>query len=303
MSRDLLRLTDRLEINLLKDLKKAYKESLKAVRSEITEMYAKYDLDEDAYIEMLKYKRLKKLEKEIVEELNRLYVFSGRKMRETFKDVMQESYMFTGYTFEKGLKTDLGFGMLPREQIIESIQNPLSGVTLNERLSYNRREIIYRTKQEITQGLIRGDGIRQMAKRLEGVYEQQTKKNGKLERIVRTEVTRNRNAGTLRGYEYAEDIGVQFRVMWLATIDRRTRDTHGAMDGQFADEDGLFHSPSGASAEAPGHFGVASEDIFCRCTTIARLDGTQPKLRRVKGFGEVEFTTYTKWKEEKGVLN
>jgi SPP1 gp7 family putative phage head morphogenesis protein len=284
----------------MKELEKAYQESLKKIRAELAEVYAKYDLDEDAYAEMLKYNRLRNLEKDIVEELNELYVANGREMRQVFGEVVQESYMFTGFTFEKGLRTNLGFGLLPIEQIIASIQNPISGVKLNDRLIRNRQEIIYRTKQEITQSLIQGDGIRQMAKRVSDVYEGDIKK---AERIVRTEVNRNRNAGTLMGYEYAEEIGVEFKRMWLATIDKRTRDTHGAMDGQFADENNLFYSPSGASAEAPGHFGVGSEDIRCRCTTIARLDGTQPRLRRVKGFGEVEFTTYTKWKEEKGVMN
>jgi len=79
--------------------------------------------------------------------------------------------------------------------------------------------------------------------------------------------------------------------VWVATLDDSTRKSHGVLDGQIADEKGLFYI-NGLSAEAPGHFGVDSEDIHCRCTTIARLKESQ--VRRTRE-GIIPYTNYKDW--------
>ena len=46
------------------------------------------------------------------------------------------------------------------------------------------------------------------------------------------------------------------------------RDSHSAMDGQRQPVTNPFRSPDGFTAMYPGDFGVASEDINCRCVVI-----------------------------------
>jgi HK97 family phage portal protein len=56
-----------------------------------------------------------------------------------------------------------------------------------------------------------------------------------------------------------------FTKTWLSERDDDVREHHRAMDGQRADEDGYFTSSNGDKARYPGGFGIASQDINCRC--------------------------------------
>jgi SPP1 gp7 family putative phage head morphogenesis protein len=251
----------------------------------------KYELGENPYVEMQKYDRLKKLEAEITKELVNLYSGERKDINKVLENIYETSYFHTVYTMETELQTKLGFSMIPKDQVRRSVQNPISGLTLNDRLERNRNDIIFRTREQLTQGLIQGDSVPKMARRIRDVYEGDVKKTT---RIVRTEVNRVRNEGTLDSYDRARSKGVEFDVIWLATIDKRTRPTHASLDGQKADEDGLFYI-GGDSAKAPGQFSSASENILCRCTTRAEFKDLEPQFRRVRGEGIVSYATYNEW--------
>ena len=299
-AKQLVKLTDKQEKALIRQLQKQYSTSLIETRKAISEAYSKYSDDGIlTYAEMQKYNRLVALEKNIVDELNSLYADTGKELRLTLSNMYQDSYLFTGFSLETEAQQKLAFSLLPKEQIAEAIQNPISGLTLNERLINNRRQIIIKTREQLTQGLIQGESISKMARRIKDVYEGDLNKSV---RIARTETNRVRNAGTIRAYEKAEAMGLEFDRVWVATLDSRTRDSHGALDGQKADKDGLFHI-NGLSTKAPGQFGVASEDINCRCTTRAKLKNIDSiEERRIKGEDEpVPYKTYNEWLESKGL--
>lgn len=74
-------------------------------------------------------------------------------------------------------------------------------------------------------------------------------------------------AGRIR----AEDV----KKAWVATFDRRTRDTHGAMHGQTVGFDEPFVSPSGARMLYPMDRSLgapASEVVGCRCWCRYEID-------------------------------
>ena len=87
-------------------------------------------------------------------------------------------------------------------------------------------------------------------------------------RIARTEATKAVNAGAIQAYKAAGRTGVKVERQWLTARDGLVRNTHQTMDGQTRDLRKNFDSPSGASAPHPGGFGVAGEDINCRCTVV-----------------------------------
>jgi hypothetical protein len=95
-------------------------------------------------------------------------------------------------------------------------------------------------------------------------------------RIVRTEGHGTQSVGrklAVDNIEGAADrLGVKIKRVWVATNDDRTRDSHLAMDGKEADDDGLFTFPSGVRTEGPGMSGVAEEDINCRCTVRVEVE-------------------------------
>jgi SPP1 gp7 family putative phage head morphogenesis protein len=295
-TKDLIKLTDGQERQMIKDLQRQYGVALKETRRNIADAYAKYSVNAElTFAEMQKYTRLSRLEESIVDELNILYSGTGKEIRQGVGKVYEQSYYFTGYILETEAQTKLAYTLLPKQQITRAIQNPISGLTLNERLANNRRLIILKTREQLVQGLIQGDSIRTMANRIKDVFEGDLNKSV---RIVRTETNRARNLGTLDSYEHAKDKGLEFDTIWVASLDDRTRDTHADLDGQKADKDGFFHI-DGLSTTGPSQFGIASEDINCRCSTRAEFKDLEPTERRVRGEGVIPYTTFREWEESR----
>jgi SPP1 gp7 family putative phage head morphogenesis protein len=291
-ARQLVKLTDKQERELLKQLQKQYSIALKDTRALVSEVYAKYNLGgEMTYAEISKFNRLTKLEKELVSELNKLYANTGKEIRSTLGKVYTDSYLYTGFSLESEAQVKLAYSMVSREQVNRALQNNISGLTLNDRLKNNRAQIIIKTREQLTQGLIQGESISQMANRLKNVYEGDL---NKAVRIARTETNRVRNEGTLDSYEHAKNRGLEFDKIWLSTIDGRVRDSHAQLDGQKADKDGLFHV-NGLSTIGPGQFSIASEDIHCRCTTRVEFKDLEATERRVRGEGVIPYTDYQSW--------
>jgi hypothetical protein len=89
------------------------------------------------------------------------------------------------------------------------------------------------------------------------------------------------NAANLSAYQLS---GMVDGKEWLATQDSTTRDSHRALDGTQVPITGMFHSETGNSASAPGLFGVAEEDINCRCTCLPVLSEKSRALEGVERF-------------------
>ncbi|HEM4031005.1 TPA: hypothetical protein U1V77_001990 [Streptococcus suis] len=88
--------------------------------------------------------------------------------------------------------------------------------------------------------------------------------------------------------------------MWVATLDKRTRNTHQYLDGQQVGPEEYFEH-NGLRTLQPHMFGIASEDCNCRCRTISRLkDDDTPLLRRDSETGEVvEYRNYREWEKNR----
>ena len=82
-------------------------------------------------------------------------------------------------------------------------------------------------------------------------------------RIARTEVVGASNRGSFVG---ARELNVPMNKIWIATMDRRTRDTHAAVNGQSVDMSAPFNV-GGVPMECPGDPDGLPEDVInCRCT-------------------------------------
>ncbi|MFY8063820.1 MAG: phage minor head protein, partial [Usitatibacteraceae bacterium] len=90
--------------------------------------------------------------------------------------------------------------------------------------------------------------------------------------IADTETVVTSEKAALRAYNAA---GIVKR-RWLSTPDGRTRDSHRAMNGQETNLLGDFvinrGKNSGRTGKGPGLFGIASEDIYCRCVSTIVVD-------------------------------
>ena len=124
-------------------------------------------------------------------------------------------------------------------------------------------------------------------------------------RIVRTENTRIAGQAKQNSLQHAESLGIKMKKRWVASLDRRTRSSHGHLDGQIIGVDEYFEA-DGYRALAPGGFGVAHLDIHCRCIIISVIEGYEPTTRRAAIYDEsgnktgseiIKYKTYDEWKQ------
>ena len=80
-------------------------------------------------------------------------------------------------------------------------------------------------------------------------------------RIAETEAHRDSNEAA---YEAAKKAGATSKT-WRTMEDDRVRDTHFWLDGVSAPIDGEFYNYKGESTQFPGQWGIAEEDVNCRC--------------------------------------
>lgn len=91
--------------------------------------------------------------------------------------------------------------------------------------------------------------------------------------IARTETMRALHASQEEAFRQAIDAGAvnrqDVRRVWVATKDKRTRDTHAALDGESVGLDQAFSN----GLQYPGDpNGAPEETINCRCTMLMRID-------------------------------
>src|SRR5690625_3745514 len=268
------RLAERQAKAIERALVQAYTEALRSIRAELAEAYARWDM---TYAEMQKYNRLAGLEKEIQRHIRALTGKQAQTLRRGLGDIYADSYYSTAWAIEREVQAKLRYTILDPKVIRAAVQMPLSGLTLDERLEARRRDVELRVRQEIVQGLIRGESYQDMARRLKDGLEIEA---NKAIRIARTEAHRVQVAGRRESLEHAEEMGIEGVYVWDATLDDRTRESHQDMDGQEADENGIFTLPSGVQTEGPGLSGEPSEDINCRCSLRYEIKGYSPEVRR-----------------------
>lgn len=118
----------------------------------------------------------------------------------------------------------------------------------------------------VTQGIIQGESIDDIAKR---IARDTAHRNSKaMIRYARTATTGAQNAGRLETMHRAQGMGINIRKQWLATLDGRTRDSHRRLDGQTKDIDDPFRSEYG-EIMYPGDPSAHPGDVYnCRCTLV-----------------------------------
>ena len=89
---------------------------------------------------------------------------------------------------------------------------------------------------------------------------------------------------------------MRIQKQWIATLDEKTRSSHADLDGQIVDIDDYFTSSLGNKALGPNLFGVAEEDIRCRCSTLTVVNGISPTTRLNNITDEViDYESYEEW--------
>lgn len=109
---------------------------------------------------------------------------------------------------------------------------------------------------------------------------------------MRTERGKVYGDGQMMAADYAESQGLDPNKTWYSNRDASVRHSHASLDGQTKPKDEPFIASSGNSAMAPCQFGIASEDVNCRC----RMHLTFNRLtKQMYNAGGKDFETRNQW--------
>ena len=273
-----------------RELSRQYVKAADDITAKIAALYAKYAKDGVlTYAEMQKGKRYDALLKAIEKNIAALSAKTTPVIVGQSTDSIKTAYYGTQYSITNNIAAETSMTVLPEKAIVASVNMPVGGMTLLQRLGEERYTLLIKQRMAVTQGLIKGLSIEAMAKEIDATYG--TGLSNAI-RIARTESTRNTGAGQDAAYSDLESQGINIVRQWLATHDARTRDTHGALDGKIADGEGYFYI-GGDRAKAPGGFSQAKNSVNCRCRIIAKLVDYEDELPQHR--------SYDDWKKLQGI--
>lgn len=132
-------------------------------------------------------------------------------------------------------------------------------------------------KDELTEGIKLGEGISQLAARIEDKIEEIIPNRATV--IARTEVRQSANAGN---HFSAAESGLDLIKTWLTTRDGREREWHGAVDGQERDFNDPYDVPNGDGTieqlmfPLDSSLGASADNIIqCRCGETYKVKGNE----------------------------
>lgn len=143
-----------------------------------------------------------------------------------------------------------------------------------------------RVNAEVMQGILQGESIPQIAKRLKTNVGMSAR--GSAVRNARTAVTSAENKGRMDMLHDARDKGVLANKVWIAAHDSRTREAHLALDGTEAEIDDPFDSELGEIMYPGDPDAEPALTYNCRCSLMYRIKGFRnPETGEIKkvGFG------------------
>lgn len=267
----------------------AYREALVDILSGLAEDIDNYDAM--SFSRKAEFQRQMK----VANQVSDVYVALGEdnelNVKEYLKTIGGDSYMGLGYRLDKKYGIDVGNAIIDSNFLEALIEKPVAGLKLSKRLYNDVDKLAKRSTDAIRNGLIKGQSYDKIAGRLRDLNE--ASYNNAM-RIVRTESGRVSAEATMKGYADAKDLGIHLEKEWLSSIDARTRKSHIDLDGQRVPVDGEFKI-NGHRALAPCLFGVAEEDINCRCTTVEHVVDAPDEVK-VK---PTEAETFAEYKEDK----
>lgn len=271
------------------EIRKTYQQLLQELRYYMADEYSQYaENDQLTYDILQRNSSYARFLEEVEQKINDISPEIKRLIRSTVEQTYE--YTYNGMIdCVRRAAPGVELGSLKActpEVLRRAVENPISKLSLNDRLEKHRKEIIYDIKQNISVGLVNGDRYSTMANRIKQSVEGDYKK---AIRIARTETHRVREAGNHDAARAVDEVlktgesGMRMTKIWKTMKDERVRPAHRyktkkgwkngkpgkydhkRMEGVEILVDDEFTLPSGAKTTAPGQSGVAGEDINCRC--------------------------------------
>lgn len=180
-------------------------------------------------------------------------------------DVFAENANYTAYQLEKDIGASINFGLYDTSTVSRLVGKDPE--ILPRRVVNGKKLDAWETKKvsnAISQGIIQGEGIDQIANRIARDTCIAADKSSVM--YARTAMTAAQNSGRIERLHEAEEMGIKVQKRWMATLDDRTRDSHRDMDGETVDVDEKFSN--GLMYPGDPATNDFAEICNCRCTMV-----------------------------------
>lgn len=222
---------------------------------------------------------------------------AAKMINEYTPDVYALNFNYATYDIEHSLGIDTSFNLYNKNTVKMMLKDDpdlihkKGDIDMYKDYKWNKKHI----NAALTQGILQGEGAREIAKRMQNVVGMDERS---AMRMARTCMTAAQNQSRFDSYHRAEDYGLHVQKMWMATLDSRTRASHVELDGEIKELDEEFSN----GLMYPAADGEAAEVVNCRCTMTKifdkyKIDFTDLANRR---HDKMEEATYEEWKAMHG---
>ena len=260
------------EKKVMEQLERSYQKALEDVKDRLRQLDERTDEENRQAVAYQKAFQ-QGLQKQLERILGKLHSKTYRTVQEYLQDCYLTGHTAVLYELQSdGLRLSLP---VPQDKVCQAAVNDTKLVkplydSIGEDFAGLNKHISDIVSAGFASGASYGDMANQITGKMIGNYA--TLRGGALGRaklIVRTEGNRIANAARLEAARTAKQQGADLVKQWDSTMDKKTRPHHVQLDGQVRELDEPFEV-DGRKAQAPGKFGIASEDINCRCHAYSR---------------------------------
>ena len=205
--------------------------------------------------------------------VDRLYSRAVNQLTGFLGEEFKGSYYRTMYDLQTVNGFSSNFSTINAELVEKTLAYPWSGANFSDRLWKNKNALIDTIRETLTQGMIRGDSIRDMTR---AVAEKLGSSLKNAERVVRTETSHIHNTAEIEAYK----AGGYEQYEFMASFGERTCEVCGGLDGQHFKLKNI-------------QYGVNFPPVHpnCRCTTVC-WDEADKEQKALEGQKALD---YEKW--------
>ena len=258
-------------IELEEELKLIYSKTIKEVEKNIKKQSNKIILNPQASQKEIRaaVNRLNSLYKTLTVELNNADLRAVDLLKKELEEIGLKNLEYADKQIRdkiKKLNIDQTFTLFNKEVLGAILQGSVFTNLAIE--GFTDKNFIYRElKRNFAIGMLQGEGIPKLAKRIQGVI------NSNMKRavlIARTENTRVENEARNEVFNNASKNGIELKKKWLSARDSRVRKSHSFINGEVAEMNEQFSN----GLEYPGDpSGDPREVCNCRCSMVSLVKG------------------------------
>lgn len=249
---------------LEKQIKATYTKAYQEMKKEMTDILSKIEVNPEMSLAqkmalMGKYDRLNTLSTQLANTAYNANTMAQKMINNEMVNIYELNY---NESAER-----LGFGLIDHtaiKKILKEEENPFNMISSLR----DKEGIRNQMKGQLLSGLLKGESMQKIARRLKDVSEKSLKD---CIRIARTETTRVQNSAKMDIGKEGQRLGFEMWKRWVSTTDGRVREDHLAMNGVEVPQDEPFVLPDGSKMMFPADISLGadvSQVVNCRCTMI-----------------------------------